>query len=605
LHLNGAPQSSPKARGAWYPWGRRRLCASPGVAASQERESMRVPATRRAFNEALVGMLPVASSEREALLAAARSEGAAFPRNLVAKGLLTPEALLGAFETLCGVPPFRREAADVRPVPSEILPLAFLRARRLVPVTLEDGKLVVAMADPLDVEAREAVARATGRRVEVLAGTEEEIREAIEKMYGEGTSSMERLVEQVAEESDVAVTEDDKVERLIGEASEAPIIRLVNFLIAKAIERGASDIHLEPYEKTLRVRYRIDGILHDVDAPPKRLQTAVISRVKIMARLNIAESRLPQDGRIKLRIGGKEIDFRVSTVPTLFGESVVIRILDQESVPLNLETLGFAPGVLAAFRAMVNAPHGMILVTGPTGSGKTTTLYGALREIRTAERKVITIEDPVEYQIPGVNQIQVKPQIGLTFASGLRSIVRQDPDVILVGEIRDRETAEIAIHSALTGHMMLSTLHTNDAAGAIARLLDMGVEEYLLPSSLTGVLAQRLVRSVCGACSAPREVSPALREEVVRETGFAPEGDLRAGRGCDACGGTGYRGRTGIFELLAITDEIRELILARADSGAIRSRAVAGGMTLLREDGWEKVRRGVTTIEEVIRVTRE
>jgi len=560
---------------------------------------------RRAFNESLVAMLHLSPAEREALLALARTEGSAFPKSLVSRGLLSPEGLCRSYETVLGIPPFSSKAAGEVPVPPDLLPLAFMRARLLVPVSLDDGTLVVAMADPLDTDARESVAKATGRRVVVRAGTEEEIREAIETGFGEGSSSMERLVEQVGEEGEAAPDPDDKVERLIGEASEAPIIRLVNFIIARAIERGASDIHFEPYEKTLRVRYRIDGVLEDVDSPPKRLQTAVISRIKIMSRLNIAESRLPQDGRIKLRIGGKEIDFRVSTVPTLYGESVVIRILDQESVPLNLETLGFSPGVLSAFREMVNAPHGMILVTGPTGSGKTTTLYGALREIRTAERKVITIEDPVEYQIPGVNQIQVKPQIGLTFASGLRSIVRQDPDVILVGEIRDRETAEIAIHSALTGHMMLSTLHTNDSAGAIARLLDMGVEEYLLPSSLTGVLAQRLVRTVCRDCSGPRELSPALREEILRETGFVPDGELREGRGCDACGGTGYRGRTGIFELLPVTEGIKERILSRVDSGAIRAAAVAGGMALLREDGWEKVRRGMTTVEEVIRVTRE
>ncbi|GAB4373012.1 MAG: type II secretion system ATPase GspE [Deltaproteobacteria bacterium] len=560
---------------------------------------------RRRFNQALVDLLSVPSGEREQLRARAETEGPAFAAALVAKGLLAPEALLRAFETRCGYPPFRGEVPALRPVPPGILSLSFLRARRLVPLSIEDGRIVVAMSDPLDADAREAVARATDRKVVTLAATEEQVREAIEKLYGAGSSSMERLVEQVGEEGEAAASGDETVERLIGEASEAPIIRLVNFVIARAIERGASDIHLEPYEKSLRIRYRIDGMLVDVDSPPKRLQTAVISRVKIMARLNIAESRLPQDGRIKLRIAGKEIDFRVSTVPTLFGESVVIRILDQESVPLDLGTLGFAPAPLAAFREMANAPHGMILVTGPTGSGKTTTLYGALREIRTSERKVITIEDPVEYQIPGVNQIQVKPQIGLTFASGLRSIVRQDPDVILVGEIRDRETAEIAIHSALTGHMMLSTLHTNDAAGAIARLLDMGVEEYLLPSALTGVLAQRLVRTICRECSAPREIPESFREEVARETGFLPEGELRAGRGCESCGGTGYRGRTGIFELLRVTDGIREKILARADTGAIRAQAVAEGMTLLREDGWRKVREGVTTVEEMIRVTRE
>jgi general secretion pathway protein E len=559
---------------------------------------------RRSFNESLVSALPVPAAERDALLSLARTEGPAFPKGLLSRGFITPEALRRAYETLCGIPPFRRESEEVRQVPPDLLPLPFLRARLIVPVSLSDGTLVVAMADPLDVDAREAVAKATGRRIEVQAGTEEEIREAIEKAYGEGASSMERLVEQVGEEGEERAGGDERVERLIGAASEAPIIRLVNYVIARGIERGASDIHLEPYEKTLRVRYRIDGMLEEVESPPKRLQTAILSRVKIMARLNIAESRLPQDGRVKLRIGGQEVDFRVSTVPTLFGESVVIRILDQGNVPLNLERLGFPPDTLARFRQMVTVPHGMILVTGPTGSGKTTTLYGALQEIRTAERKIITIEDPVEYQIAGVNQIQVKPQIGLTFASGLRSIVRQDPDVILVGEIRDRETAEIAIHSALTGHLVLSTLHTNDAAGAITRLLEMGVEEYLLPSSLIGVLAQRLVRSICEKCSAPREISPVFREELLREVGFAAEGNLRIGKGCDACGGTGFRGRMGIFELLPVDDTVKDLVLARADAGAIRERAVSRGMALLREDGWDKTRRGITTIEEVLRVTR-
>jgi len=558
---------------------------------------------RQSFNEALLASLPIPAGDQEELLPLARTEGAAFPKSLVAKGLLSPETLRRAYETLCGVPAFRRETVEVRQVSPDTLPLPFLRARLIVPVSQEDGTLVVAMADPLDVDAREAVAKATGRRVDVRVGTEEEIREAIEKVYGEG-SSMERLVEEVGEEIEERTGVDERVERLIGAASEAPIIRLVNYVIARGIERGASDIHLEPYEKTLRVRYRIDGILEEVESPPKRLQTAIISRVKIMSRLNIAESRLPQDGRVKLRIGGQEIDFRVSTVPTLFGESVVIRILDQANVALNLETLGFPADMLVQFRQMVTVPHGMILVTGPTGSGKTTTLYGALQEIRSAARKIITIEDPVEYQISGVNQIQVKPQIGLTFASGLRSIVRQDPDVILVGEIRDRETAEIAIHSALTGHLVLSTLHTNDSAGAITRMLEMGVEEYLLPSSLIGVLAQRLVRTICGKCSAPREISKTFREEILRETGFDPHGDLRVGKGCDACGGTGFRGRIGIFELLPVDEGIKDLILARSDAGAIRERAVARGMTLLRQDGWNKTQAGITTIEEVLRVTR-
>jgi general secretion pathway protein E len=559
---------------------------------------------RRTFNEALVTSLAPAPGERDALLGRARTEGAAFPRGLVARGLLSSEALRQAYVSVCGLPPFQPDASEVRPVPPDILPLPFLRARLVVPVSVENGTLVLAMADPLDTEARDSVAKATGRTVAVQAGTEEEIREAIEKGYGESASSMERLIEQVGEEGDEIASGDERVERLIGAASEAPIIRLVNFIIARAIERGASDIHIEPFEKSLKVRYRIDGILVEAEAPPRRLQTAIISRIKIMARINIAESRLPQDGRVKLRIGGQEIDFRVSTVPTLYGESIVIRILDQSAVPLNLATLGFSPDILDRFRKMVGAPHGMVLVTGPTGSGKTTTLYGALQEIRSAERKIITIEDPVEYQVPGVNQIQVKPQIGLTFSAGLRSIVRQDPDVILVGEIRDQETAEIAIHSALTGHMVLSTLHTNDAAGAITRLLEMGVAEYLLPSSLSGVLAQRLVRTICPDCSTPRELSQAFRDEILSTAGFIPEGDLRMGTGCSACNQTGYRGRVAILELLALDETIKDLVLARADAGTIREKAVAGGMRLLRDDGWDKVRSGLTTIEEVLRVTR-
>ncbi len=558
----------------------------------------------RFFNESLAQSLSVPDPERQDLLALARTEGGSFPKMLIARGHLSAEAVREAYRRLCGVPPFLNKAGEERPPIQEILTLPYMRARMLVPVSLENGVMSLAMADPLDVEARETVAKATGKRIEVLAGTEEDIRETIEKGYGEGASSMDRLVEQVAEESPAVPPGDEKVEQLIGVASEAPIIRLVNFIIARALDRGASDIHIEAYEKGMRVRYRIDGFLSDVDAPPKRLQTAIVSRIKIMSRLNIAESRLPQDGRVKLRIGGKEVDFRVSTVPTLFGESVVMRILDQSSVPLDMGALGFGSGILAEFRRMIEAPYGMILVTGPTGSGKTTTLYAALREVRTDKRKVITIEDPVEYQIPGIIQIQVKPQIGLTFSSGLRTIVRQDPDVILVGEIRDRETAEIAIHSALTGHMVFSTLHTNDAAGAVARLLEMGVEEYLLPSCLIGVLAQRLVRIICPGCSTPREITPAFREEILRETGFPPEGEFRVGLGCAACGWTGFQGRAGIFELLRVNDDIKELIVSRADAGTMRSRAVAGGMTLIREDGWEKARAGITTLEEVLRVTR-
>ncbi|MCL1926512.1 MAG: type II secretion system ATPase GspE [Syntrophorhabdaceae bacterium] len=560
--------------------------------------------SRKQFNEKLLEYISVQPSEQESLRDRASVSGAAFGRFLVSRGFLTQEALRQAYKDLCGIPLFLRDPEKSETVTEAVLPLSFMRARLVFPTTTANDLITLAMADPLDAEVREAVAKATGKKVEVLAGTEEDIREAIEKSFGDSSSSMDRIVESVTDDAPDTAAGDERVEQLIGVASEAPIIRLVNFILARAIERGASDIHIEPYEKIMRVRYRIDGVLEDVEAPPRRLQTAVVSRIKIMSRLNIAENRLPQDGRVKLRIGGQEIDFRVSTVPTLYGESIVIRILDQASVPLNMEVLGFTPDTLDVFRPMVSMPYGMVLVTGPTGSGKTTTLHAALQEIRSPERKIITIEDPVEYQIPGVIQIQVKPQIGLTFASGLRSIVRQDPDVILVGEIRDKETAEIAIHSALTGHMVLSTLHTSDAAGAVTRLLEMGVEEYLLPSCLVGILAQRLVRTICSKCSIPHNVFQALRDEVIRETGSFPEGELRIGQGCEACGGTGYRGRAGIFELLPVTESIKDLILLRADSGAIRAKAVAEGMRLLRDDGWEKVRRGITTIEEVLRVTR-
>jgi general secretion pathway protein E len=374
----------------------------------------------------------------------------------------------------------------------------------------------------------------------------------------------------------------------------------------RALESRASDVHIEPFENQLKVRYRIDGILHEVEPPPRQLKAAVVSRLKILAQLNIAERRLPQDGRIKIRLAGKDVDLRIATVPTLYGESVVIRLLERGQIFTQLETIGFPSDILTHFNGMILKPHGMILVTGPTGSGKTTTLYGALQKINDPGKKIITIEDPVEYQLSGVNQIQVKPQIGLTFANGLRSIVRQDPDVIMVGEIRDAETAEIAVQAALTGHLVFSTLHTNDAAGAISRLLEMGVQDYLLSSSLLGVLAQRLVRRLCKTCR--KEVSfsnfDSNEPELSLPSGNLPQQVWEA-VGCNICSGTGYLGRVGIFELLPVTSEICKIIVQRADAGMIRSLAVQQGMRLLRDDGWDKVRHGVTTVAEVLRVTRE
>jgi general secretion pathway protein E len=377
---------------------------------------------------------------------------------------------------------------------------------------------------------------------------------------------------------------------------------MVNQIMSRAVEQRASDIHIEPFEDELRVRYRIDGVLHDMDSPPNNQTAAVISRIKLMAKLNIAERRLPQDGRIKMRLVGREIDLRVSSLPTLYGESVVLRILDRSSITVDLEKLGMPIGTLDDFTGMIEQPHGLLLVTGPTGSGKTTTLYGALDKINSPDKKIITIEDPVEYQLKGVNQIHVRAQIGLTFASGLRSIVRQDPDVIMVGEIRDPETAEIAIQAALTGHLVLATLHTNDAPGAISRLLDMGVEDYLLASSLIGVLAQRLVRQLCPECRTPEPPRPELGAE------FGADGDVVTtydAVGCAACAETGYRGRRGIYELLSVDEAIRKLIIARTPAEQIKAQAISAGMRTLRDDGWRKVREGTTTVAEVLRVTQD
>jgi len=434
-----------------------------------------------------------------------------------------------------------------------------------------------------------------------VVSTPETILEALDRTY-EGTATpLQRIVEGLEDERGPEGEED--VNHLRDMAFEAPVVRLVNLLIENAIAAEASDIHIEPFEDTLRVRYRIDGILFDQESPPRRLRDAVTSRIKLMAEMNIAERRLPQDGRIRVSLHGRRVDIRVSTVPTVHGESIVMRLLDRQSVFLPLERLGFSSATLRAFEALITRPHGIILVTGPTGSGKTTTLYAALDKINSPDRKIITVEDPVEYQLKGVNQIPVKPKIGLTFATGLRHIVRQDPDVILVGEIRDLETVEIAIQAALTGHLVFSTLHTNDAPGAIPRLQDMGAEPYLIASVLEAVLAQRLVRRICQACREPDAPSAADLEAL----GVTPPPGTRLfrGRGCDECRGTGYRGRTGIYELFAVTEDVRSLILRRAPAHEIRRHAIQAGMTTLRLDGWAKACQGVTTVDEILRVTQE
>ena len=478
---------------------------------------------------------------------------------------------------------------------------AFLKEKTIFPIQIKDDTLTIAVFDPFDLHAIENLKNSLGKNIKILLSTEETIVEAIETYYGTGESTMGRMVENIKDDENSFTDTDLDTEHIRDMASEAPVIKLVNHIISKATEMGASDIHLEPFAEDLILRYRIDGILHNFEAPPKKLNSALCTRIKIMAKLDISERRLPQDGRIKLKVHGKDIDMRVSTLPTLYGESLVIRILDRGNLTVELEKMGFPKQELEQFQKLIHKPYGKLLVTGPTGSGKTTTLYGALQNINTPDKKIITIEDPVEYQIRGINQIHVKPQIGLDFASGLRSIVRQDPDVIMVGEIRDAQTADVAIQAALTGHLVFSTVHTNDAAGAITRLLDMGVENYLISSALLGILAQRLVRVICRTCIEPIEVAPALIVEIDNPG----QDSIKAfhGKGCKECNHTGFRGRAGIYELLVVDDTVRQLILTKATSQIIRESARKKGMTTLREDGWKKVAKGITTVEEVLRVT--
>ncbi|PIQ97310.1 MAG: type II secretion system protein GspE [Nitrospinae bacterium CG11_big_fil_rev_8_21_14_0_20_56_8] len=524
-------------------------------------------------------------------------------KTLVDHGYIHTQTLLETLSRELGIPYLKREEFPTDlPVTGIQLPETFLREKVLLPLRLAGNKLDVALFDPFDLYTLENLKVTLGKEIRLHLASEEDILEAIEAYYGDGETAMNRMVEKIGQEDSGAMeTDDESTEHIRDMASEAPVIKLVNHIITQAIEMGASDIHLEPFADDLVLRYRVDGILHEVEAPPKRLNAAICTRIKIMAKLDISERRLPQDGRIKLKVQGKDIDMRVSTLPTIYGESVVMRILDRGNLSLDLSCLGFPEKELEIFEQLIRKPYGNLLVTGPTGSGKTTTLYAALQKINTPDKKIITIEDPVEYQMKGINQIHVKSQIGLTFANGLRSIVRQDPDVIMVGEIRDSETADISIQAALTGHMVFSTVHTNDAAGAISRLLDMGVESFLLSSALLGVLAQRLVRIICEHCKVPVKLDPVAMQEM----GPWAKNGMKAyrGEGCRKCNQTGFRGRLGIYELLVVDDDIRKLIVSKSSSHIIRNAAIQKGMRLLRQDGWKKVQQGITTVEEILRVT--
>ncbi len=509
----------------------------------------------------------------------------------------------GMFERLpeADVDRIRREAMPIPGLTGELL-----RKHRLFPFNPNGDQISLILTPETQWESIEAIEKLTQKRATLFKGDTEVVDRLIQEVYEFHEGEIEDVIRH-AEDEVSYVDMEESLEHLKDMASEAPVIRLVNLLIRKALEMRASDIHFEPFEREFKVRYRIDGVLQEMESPPKRLQAPIISRLKLMANLNIAERRLPQDGRIKLRVGGREVDIRLSTIPTLYGESVVLRLLNQEEVILDLNQMGFTEDILTRFNRLIRSPYGIILVTGPTGSGKTTTLYGALSKINTADKKIITVEDPVEYQLNGINQVQAKPQIGLTFASALRSILRQDPDVILIGEIRDLETAEIAVQASLTGHLVFSTLHTNDAASAATRLRDIGVENYLIASSLIGVMAQRLLRVLCPKCKEPVVVDKVLAERIREETGEREDLTGRTiykSKGCEECAGTGYRGRTVIAELLTVNDTVRRAILKGATEKEIREAGRETGFVPMRENGMRKVKEGITTVAELLRVTQ-
>jgi len=545
------------------------------------------------IGEVLLEIGKITRADLDRAFEAQKQTGQKLGRILIDLGTISEEDMRSAYSKLLDIPVWEKKKDDEYPV-LDNLPKVFLLTNRVLPLGVHDGVLDVALADPQDSLLIETISVAANKQVRVFAGCERDIVPTLESLY-----EAEQEEEDDVTTSSVEMMED--IEQLRDMASEAPVIRLVNSILTQAIEVGASDIHLEIFEKYTRLRYRVDGVLSELNPPPRELYGAIVSRIKIMAKLNIAEKRLPQDGRIKMKVAGKEIDLRVSIIPMSCGEGVVMRLLDRSSVMLDLESLGFRADFLRKFRHILKKPEGMFLVTGPTGSGKTTTLYSVLKEIVSPKVKIITVEDPVEYSMQGVNQIQVNPQIDLTFANGLRSILRHDPDVVLIGEIRDRETASIAVQASLTGHLVFSTLHTNDSASAFTRLMDMGIEDYLISSCVIGVLAQRLVRKLCIKC---REAYVPQTDEC-QLVGIQEGEPLYRVNGCDDCNNTGYKGRKTIAELLLMDDDIRRLILAHKDSSEIMKEAIRKGTLSLWEDGRELVRKGETTMEELLRVSSD
>ncbi|HET9180024.1 MAG TPA: type IV-A pilus assembly ATPase PilB [Terriglobia bacterium] len=547
-----------------------------------------------------------------------KNHGGRLGSSLVKLGFLTSDQITSVLSRQYGIPSINLDYFEAEPSVTRLVPMETAVKYQVVPISRVGSSLTLAMADPANVYAMDDIKFMTGLNIEPVVASELSITEAIKKNYGsieeqDRKKEFEDLVSFIHEgETDSVEVEAENestlnLAALEKAAEEAPVIRLVNYLLTDAVERGASDIHLEPYEKEYRVRYRIDGVLQNVMQPPFKLRDAIISRIKIMAKLDISEKRLPQDGRIMVRMvhnnRRKQLDFRVSVLPTLHGEKIVMRLLDKENLRLDMARLGFEKESLEKFQRAIFKPYGMVLVTGPTGSGKTNTLYSSIAQLNKPDINIMTAEDPVEFQLPGINQVQMKEQIGLNFAAALRSFLRQDPNIIMVGEIRDFETAEIAIKAALTGHLVLSTLHTNDAPSTISRLMNMGIEPFLVATSVHLICAQRLTRRICQQCKTEEKV----RHQVLVDAGFAPEEVMTLkvyrGEGCQACNNRGFKGRVGLYEVLEVTDELREMVLAGASALDLRKKAVEQGMTTLRRSGLFKVAEGITTLEEVIRET--
>ena len=524
---------------------------------------------------------------------------------VVEAGFVSEQEYLEALAGVLGVPYLRVGNDTIDPEILNAVPTKAVFQYNVIPIEKQNGTLRIVTNDPFRPGLVDALKLATGSRIRLALSPSSDIDKAAKDFYGVGADTVEAMMQD--DRMDLSIDEGILKQDLSALDSDASVVKFVNQIIAEAYKNRATDIHLEPMEESLRIRYRIDGVLHPAPLPPqlKRFQSAIISRIKVMGHMDISEKRLPQDGRISVRVAGEEIDVRVSTMPTVYGESVSLRLLTRNVALLGLQKLGLNARDEAVLEKLIHKPHGIILVTGPTGSGKSTSLYAYLHTINSVDKRIITTEDPIEYEMTGVNQVQMKPEIGLTFAVGLRHILRQDPDVIMVGEIRDRETADIAIRASLTGHLVFSTLHTNDAAGAVTRLIDMGIEPFLVASSIEGLVAQRLVRRLCKECKAPRELDMAFLEKIAFPVDRLAEGTIYEPVGCEACRKTGYSGRMGLYEVIIVNEALRPLIIQRASSASIKNEAMRHGMRTLRDDGWDKVLFGDTTIEEILRVSEE